>query len=1111
MAACQTEPAFDVNMGDGTTTISVVLPEDAITRAGGTNSASDGLANTSGETLRVIFQVYDEKGVTNNNLRQVKYLTEGEFQANFDVRLVPGRDYTFVAWADQVDATTKENNYFDVTNLENVQIVNWEAMDESRDAYTATHTETNFSSASDITLELKRPFAKLRVVTTDMAELGYLGITPYKAEFAYSVALPNAFNAFAGEVCATSEIKTFTYDIAAYSADAANTKTLFSDYILVPADGIVKFTMDTQEASGRTIKENAFTTDIPVKRNNLTTIMGNILTDGDNIKVEVKPEFDNGSDWNPATDNKDIQTISSEAELVAAANTGRKYIIISDFNVTGATASTLAATRATEAKTTIIDLNGKTITVNNQGTNAVINLGVNTLIFSGEGNIVAENGSSMLVEGGNVYVTGTATVDDDAAEVKPAAETLKYVVNNGGEFTLTKDIEVNESLEATTANDIVINGNGKTIKVMKSNTGRFIDVKSDANGANLTLKNLTIENNVSWIERIVNYNTNGNLTLENVKIVNAEGCSNNYAINLPASSDNVNVAITNSEIWAGANALNLWGEKTTANIIDSKLYVVDSNAVEGYSVVSLNNGGENAAHYSVVNVEGGEIKVVYKGEGATQPSSALRDATVGSEINISDTTVVVGDIKIPVANVIYEGYNEFYSFTTVEAAIAKVQADKNGTVVLIKDLVLTEKINVKASDHMVVLDLNGHNMHMVDTIEPSFAMINNAGKLTIQGKGKLSVEATINRGWNAYSSVISNTVGGNLTVKEGVVIEHLGGTDMAYGIDNLTNGKGTYAVATIDGATVKSTYSAIRQFLNGVEATNELYVKAGSTLVSPNRSIFFQDPSKNANTGKLVVEAGASVTGDVRLSVTEGSKEWPVEVSVAASALVNGSEVTYGYIPAGYVVETVNGVWTVNTYTEVSTADELVAALEANKSVYLMNDIKIDPAAMSNAYGKTGINVKNGQTINGGGHTLNIKGAGGTWDSGINTTGGIIRNITVTGSFRGIFINHTSTHSEKVILENVTIGGNGTVYTISCDQGLYQGIEATNCTFNGWTSFAKTAGEAKFVNCTFGEGSGYKFCRPYSNTEFVNCTFCPGYAVDETQAKVTFTDCTWEK
>ena len=194
-------------------------------------------------------------------------------------------------------------------------------------------------------------------------------------------------------------------------------------------------------------------------------------------------------------------------------------------------------------------------------------------------------------------------------------------------------------------------------------------------------------------------------------------------------------------------------------------------------------------------------------------------------------------------------------------------------------------------------------------------------------------------------------------------------------------------------------------------------------------------------------------------------------------------------------------------YVAVNTADELVAALENKNSVIFVDNIKIEPAKMSNAYGTTGINVKYGQTIDGNGYTLNIKGAGGTWDSGINTTGGLIKNITVTGSFRGIFINHTSTYSEKVVLDNVVIGGNGTVYTISCDQGLYQGIEATNCTFNGWTSFAKTAGEAKFVNCNFGEGSGYKYCRPYSNTEFVACTFVNGYAVDTTRATVTFTDC----
>ena len=191
----------------------------------------------------------------------------------------------------------------------------------------------------------------------------------------------------------------------------------------------------------------------------------------------------------------------------------------------------------------------------------------------------------------------------------------------------------------------------------------------------------------------------------------------------------------------------------------------------------------------------------------------------------------------------------------------------------------------------------------------------------------------------------------------------------------------------------------------------------------------------------------------------------------------------------------------------VDTADELVAALEAGNDVILTDDVKIDPAGMSNAYGTTGINVKNGQTIDGRGNTLDIKGAGGTWDSGINTTGGLIKDLTVTGSFRGIFINHNSDHSEPVVLDNVTI--DGTTYTISCDQGLNQDFEATDSTFNGWTSYAATLGSAKFTNCSFGEGNGYAYCRPYAPTTFVNCEFEAGYTLDP-RADIVLENCTFD-
>ena len=106
---------------------------------------------------------------------------------------------------------------------------------------------------------------------------------------------------------------------------------------------------------------------------------------------------------------------------------------------------------------------------------------------------------------------------------------------------------------------------------------------------------------------------------------------------------------------------------------------------------------------------------------------------------------------------------------------------------------------------------------------------------------------------------------------------------------------------------------------------------------------------------------------------------------------------------------------------------------------------------------------------------------------------------------RGIFVNHNSTESSKVYLENVIV--DGSVYTISCDQGTNNGLEATDSTFNGWTSYAATIGDVKFTACSFGKGQGYAYCRPYAPTTFVGCDFAEGYKIDA-RAAVTFENCT---
>ncbi len=183
--------------------------------------------------------------------------------------------------------------------------------------------------------------------------------------------------------------------------------------------------------------------------------------------------------------------------------------------------------------------------------------------------------------------------------------------------------------------------------------------------------------------------------------------------------------------------------------------------------------------------------------------------------------------------------------------------------------------------------------------------------------------------------------------------------------------------------------------------------------------------------------------------------------------------------------------------------DELLNGEEENY-VSLESDVE-GSADASNAYGSTGINIKNGDTIDGNGKTFSVQNCGGKWDSAINITGGTIKNLTIDSGFRGVFVNHNSENSGKVYLENVII--DGPTYTISCDQGTGNGLEATNSTFNGWTSYAATIGDVKFVDCSFGEGAGYAYCRPYAPTEFVGCDFAEGFRIDA-RAKVTFENCT---
>ena len=569
------------------------------------------------------------------------------------------------------------------------------------------------------------------------------------------------------------------------------------------------------------------------------------------------------------------------------------------------------------------------------------------------------------------------------------------------------------------------------------------------------------------------------------------------------------------------NSLNLHKIEFTAEVDEW----VDANNPE--TEIPVDYYVDTVGNYVVATEQG--LQAIAEGinEGELPADTKIvlnNDIDLNNMRSLTSNWTPIGSPEAPFTGVIDgQGYT-IKNLTLVEEE-AKEGKAHIGFISYAKDATIKNVVFENVYINIPCLDIDhaqGHIGAVVGTLEGTSTIEN------VTVKGDIKVEATTSaNGASRVAAVVGGNSYANVTIKNVHVIANAGSYVKA------NNNTGAIA-GQLQGKTVYENCSSnidvtVNKFfaggIVGLAGTNDKFINChttGNIAVVAGREGRANDHYRvggiaggwsDGKKNVLTLE-NCSYTGTVSGVNADGSvaevldymgyvgRGYTLANCAGSKVIIDGTEFVQKY-------DNVYGVYTINGLTQVSTADELVAALEANEGVYFLNDIKIEPAAMSNAYGATGINVKNGQTIDGNGYTLNIKGAGGTWDSGINTTGGLIKNLTVTGSFRGIFINHTSTHSEKVVLENVTI--TGTVYTLSCDQGLYQGIEATNCTFNGWTSFAKTAGEAKFVNCNFGEGSGYKYCRPYSNTEFVKCTFCPGYAVDTTRATVTFTECVWEE
>lgn len=320
--ACQNEPEVNVSNSD---LVDVVLnieaPELGITRAGADGEDDSKNAKNSaygaidyaddafwGEyDLRYTLEVYAENDSDGSEgpiakERLVNYL-DRYAQTTFKLRLVPNRTYKFVVFADFVAQDSKENLYYDTEKLTAITSLTrgtqWNAMNEARDAYFITEN-IHVTTGLEQKLILTRPFAKVRVVTTDILDLEKYA-TPAKVVVTYyNHPIYKSFNAVNGAISTEMTGNELTHVVkydgqydAGYDSEDSGCMTLFADYIHAIADqqSNINFRMDVFDLSGRLLKSNDFSTEIPVQRNHLTTLMGNVLTTEATVQILISDEF----------------------------------------------------------------------------------------------------------------------------------------------------------------------------------------------------------------------------------------------------------------------------------------------------------------------------------------------------------------------------------------------------------------------------------------------------------------------------------------------------------------------------------------------------------------------------------------------------------------------------------------------------------------------------------------------------------------------------------------------------------------------------------------------------------------------------------------------------
>lgn len=259
--------------------ISLSLPGNAVQ----TRVDADNPALTD---MRLFIYVYNS-----NNELVTTIKEEGEDLSNGyngTVRLVTGQDYKIAAWAD-FGGTYYSIDDFGTVKLTDMDLstarVSRQGNDLKNDAYFVCE-DVNLTASATVNLTLKRPFGLVQVTTKDWGENAVKPLRP--TVYQTTMKVPTSLNLLTG---VASEVQNVDFTGVITDGNGTEQKLSF-DYILAGETNsrLADFNMHYYQGANK-ICDYAFT-NIPVQRNYITNITGNVLTKEGSLNVTIDQNWD---------------------------------------------------------------------------------------------------------------------------------------------------------------------------------------------------------------------------------------------------------------------------------------------------------------------------------------------------------------------------------------------------------------------------------------------------------------------------------------------------------------------------------------------------------------------------------------------------------------------------------------------------------------------------------------------------------------------------------------------------------------------------------------------------------------------------------------------------